>query len=443
MELGQDYTSILHQINTGEINSSDTISINLNNISDINQLGMVDSLEEISIQTVLDENRFTANSTGIFTFNSEAFLAINDNVAGYSANTDLVIKIEDIAGTILSVDPTSDMTSELDEANQEQENITIDVDRDFGGNLESAIAAANNGDTVQLSNTTYFTDGIFLDKDITIDGQESTVIDGGGTSESILSLNEGASGATIQDLRITNANNGINSNGAFNLTIQNLEVDNIGLNQTIRDGQNNTGIILNRADGLQLLNTYVHDIGRKGVGVNDTDGATISSLFLQNINLAAEHAQSFDAAGIKFYNTNDVLVRDFYLSNINGFNIWNDTTNTTTIEGNRIENLGDAFARPEFNPNVDIGGIYNEKSSNATIIGNSVSSIDNFVAFRATEFSTETMTLENNQFSSIELNTTDFWVNEEIEKLIATTEDPDAANFNLFADEFFAQANIG
>lgn len=85
----------------------------------------------------------------------------------------------------------------------------------------------------------------------------------------------------------------------------------------------------------------------------------------------------------------------------------NDTTNGTIIENNVIENVGD------------------------------------FLQFNATVFTTETLVLENNNFSSFELNTPYFWINEELEKLIATTENPDEANFSLIAEEFFAQANIG
>jgi hypothetical protein len=294
-----------------------------------------------------------------------------------------------------------------------------------------------------LSSKTYLTDGITVNKDITIDGQAGSIIDGGGASASIFNLTAEATGATIQDLRITNGNNGINSNGAFNLTIQNLELDQIGLGATIRDGQNNTGMILNRANGLQLSNTYIHDIGRKGVGINDTDGAVVSNLTVRNINLAAQHTQSFDAAGIKLYNTNDVTIRDNNLSSINAYNIWNDTTNGTIIENNVIENVGNVFLRPDFNQNVNIAGIYDEKSSNSIVRGNQVTTVGNFLGFNATAFTTESLVLENNGFSSFELNTPDFWINEELEKLIATTENPDEANFSLIADEFFAQANIG
>ncbi len=319
----------------------------------------------------------------------------------------------------------------------------IDVDSDFGGNLEKAIAAANDGDLVQLGGNTYYTKGITIDKDITIDGEEGTVIDGAGTSEAIFNLTPGASGATLQDLKITNGNNGIYGYNVSNLTLQNLAIEDIGINQTIRDGQNNTGIVLNRADGLQLLDSTIYNVGRKGVGINDTDGALVSGLTVQNVNLRAQHAQSFDAAGIKFFNTNDVILKDSYFSDLNTIYIWNDTTNSTTIEGNVVENVGEVFLKPDFNLNVDISGIYNEKSSNSIIRNNQGTSVDKFLALNATEFSTETMTLEGNDFSNIEINTQDYWVNESAEKLIATTEDPLEADFSLFADEYFAQANIG
>ena len=91
---------------------------------------------------------------------------------------------------------------------------------------------------------------------------------------------------------------------------------------------------------------------------------------------------------------------------------------------------------------MDISGIYNEKSSNSTVKYNYGSAIEEFSAFNATEFTTETMIMENNDFSSFELNTQDYWVNEAAEKLIATTEDPYAADFNLFSDEYYQQANI-
>jgi len=318
----------------------------------------------------------------------------------------------------------------------------INVDHEFGGNLDNAISAANTGDVILLSDNTYYTDGFTIDQNITIDGQQGSIINGNGTSEAIISLTTAASGTTIQDVEITNGNNGIYGYKVSNLTLQNLNINNIGIQETTREGQYNTGIVLNGADGLRLLDSNISNIGRKGAGINDTDSAFISGLSVQNVNLAAQHAQSFDAAGIKFFNTNDVLLQDSYFSDVNAFGIWNDTTSNTTIASNVVENAGEDFLKPDFNTNVDIAGIYNEKSYQSTVRDNQGTAVEGFSVFNATEFSTETMVFENNDFSSYQLNTEDYWVNEEAERLIAVTEDPEEADFSLFAEEYFAQADI-
>jgi hypothetical protein len=321
-------------------------------------------------------------------------------------------------------------------------NHTIDVDRDFGGDLASAIAAASSGDVVQLGNNRYYTSGITIDKNIILDGQENSVIDGGGTYNSIITLYSGASGATIQDIEITNGNNGILGHAATNLTLQNLEIHNIGKNGLIADS-NQTGIALDHADGLKLSNTSVYDVDRKGIGVGDTNGAQITNVNVQSVNLAAHHAQSHDTAGIKFFNTNNVTLKDSYFEKINAFHIWNDTTNKTTLDNNNVVNVGSDFLAPSFNTNVNIAGIYNEKSSNSVVRYNQGTAVGNFAAFNATEFSTQSMTFEdNNSFSKMEFGTQDYWVNQWAETTIATTENPDEANFSLFANEYYAQAVI-
>lgn len=157
----------------------------------------------------------------------------------------------------------------------------------------------------------------------------------------------------------------------------------------------------------------------------------------------AEHAQSFDAAGIKLFNTNDITISDNELSGINAFHIWNDITNGTLIEGNTVLGVGEDFIRPEFNQNVIVSGIYNEKSYESVVEGNKVTTLGDYVAFDATAFTTETMELGENDFANIELNTTDYWANKEAEITVAITEDPAEANFSLFEDDFFEGANIG
>jgi nitrous oxidase accessory protein NosD len=303
---------------------------------------------------------------------------------------------------------------------------TIDVDRDFGGDLATAIAYANAGDVVQLGGHSYYTSGITIDKDITLDGQEGTVINGNGTYNSIITITSGASGATVQDLEITNGNNGIYGHAASNLTLQNLVVHDIGKNELTANG-NQTAIGLDYATGLQLLNTTIYDVDRKGISVGDTNGALISNVNVSSVNLAAHHAQSHDAAGIKFYNTNNVVLKDSYFEKINA------------MENNTLSNVGSDFLAPSFNSNVEIAGIYNEKSSNSIVRHNQGTTVGEFTAFKSTEFSTQTLTLEDNNFSKIELGTTDYWVNQAAEIAIATTEDPAAADFSLVAQEYYAQ----
>ena len=321
----------------------------------------------------------------------------------------------------------------------------IDVERDFEGNLEDAIAAAEDGDVVSLGAKVYETQGVKIDKDITLDGVEGTVLNGGGTYSPIIDISEAGSGATISDMEITDANIGVQGLGASDLTLSNLEVHNIGNDEIVREGQNNVGISLTYADGFKVLDSQVYDISRKGVGINDTDGGIVSGLTVEDINLDAQHAQSFDAGGIKLFNTNDVTVSDNELSSVNAFHIWNDITNGTVIEDNTVTGVGEDFLAPEFNQNVTVSGIYNEKSVNSVVEGNTVDSVGRFIAFDATAFTTETMMLGENEFSSIELDTTDYWSNEQAERIVAITEDPAEANFNLFADDFFndTKTNIG
>lgn len=376
---------------------------------------------------------------------------ITDNEYSTSADS-LDTETSENADSLYSNTDSPDSDSVFNETTEGENNINskpnnggkiIDVDSDFNGNLENAIAQANDGDVVSLGSNTYYTDGIDLNKSITIDGQQGSVIDGGGTSESIIEVDSKASGATIQDVEITNGNNGIAGTGATNLTLENLDLNDLGLDKTIRDGQNNTAIALNSADGLKIINSEISNVGRKGIGIGGTDGAVIDGMTIQNINLDAQHAQSHDAGGIKLFNTNDVVVSNNQLSDINGHHIWNDTTNGTTIKGNVATGVGTDFLAPKFNDNVQMTGIYNEKSSNATVSGNKVDSTDEFLAFKATAFSTDTMSMENNDFSSFELNTTDYWVNKGAEVKIATTEDPSEADFSIMSDAYYAEANIG
>lgn len=334
------------------------------------------------------------------------------------------------------------------------DNRIINVDQDFNGDLDKAISAANDGDTVELGRKTYKTKGLELNKDITIDGiRGESIISGNNTSGSVITVHVDGSGSTIQDVEITNASSGINVLAASDVTMQNLEIHNIGIDKVNRDGQDNFGVNLNSADNFKILDSEIYDIGRKGIGATDTDGGLIEGVTLKDINIDAEHSQSFDAGGIKLFNTNDVTVRDNKMSKINAFNIWDDLTSNTVLDGNEITGAGDSFKAPDYNPNVTVAGIYVEKTYNTFADNNKITSVDDtrpdagiFLAFNATEFSSESLVLgENNDFSSQKLDTTDYWTpgSEKAEKRIATTEDPAAANFSLIAEEYFTGSSFG
>jgi hypothetical protein len=317
----------------------------------------------------------------------------------------------------------------------------INVDNEFGGDIKSAIAAAESGDVVELGNNTYSASNITIDKDITLTGQEGTVIDGGGSWDPIINITQDGDGATIQNLELTNANIGINSYGASNVTIQNLDINNIGLSQTNTDGQNNTGINLDTADGFQVLNTNISNVGRKGIGVGDTRGGTVSGVTVDGVNLAAQHPQNHDAAGVKFFNTTDVALKDSTFTNINAHHMWNDTTHGTTIENNTAQGVGSDYIGHGSGTSMGlpIYGIYNEKSEDSYISNNNITAMDGFTAFNSTEFSTQTQSLTTNEFSNQELGSTDYYVNESAEIAVATNEDPAGADYSLFAAEYESQ----
>ena len=386
------------------------------------------------------DNQKTSNLKTESLSATDSKVGLNEEVNSNSKSTTPFTIEENEGSTQASQSNPSNLAASTKTEDKTQ---VIHVIKDFAGDLEAAIAAANDGDIVKLGNKTYYTDGITIDKDITIDGHKKAVIDGDGTSGAIFHLVSDASGVIIRGVEITNANNGIFVEGASDITLRNLDINNIGITETMRDGANNTGIILDHAEEFRLLDSDISDIGRKAIGIIDTDGGLISNISVQDVNLEAEHAQSHDVAGVKFFNTNDITVRDSYFSDINGNYIWNDTANLTTIENNVLENVGEDFLAPAFNKYVDMSGISNEKSSNAVIRNNEATSVGDFLGLKATEFSTETMTLAGNDFDSFELGTTDYWVNEEAEKLVALTEDPDSANYSLFSSEYMAQANIG
>ena len=66
---------------------------------DVEQLGTVSALNEISLQQLLSET-FDANTAATFTLGTRTFLALNDNFDGFSADSDAVIEITGFSGNL-------------------------------------------------------------------------------------------------------------------------------------------------------------------------------------------------------------------------------------------------------------------------------------------------------------------------------------------------------
>lgn len=68
--------------------------------ADLQQLGAVASLSEADIQAVLTATDFVSTGAATFTKGRRTFLAINDDTAGFSADSDAIIEITGYAGNL-------------------------------------------------------------------------------------------------------------------------------------------------------------------------------------------------------------------------------------------------------------------------------------------------------------------------------------------------------
>ena len=79
----------------------------------INQLGMVNRLNQFSLQMLLTTEKFKSDTAATFTFGARTFVAINDGTAGFSASSDAVIEITGYSGSLsnLSISDSSALSS--------------------------------------------------------------------------------------------------------------------------------------------------------------------------------------------------------------------------------------------------------------------------------------------------------------------------------------------
>ena len=70
------------------------------NTSQVAQLAAVETLDEAGIQAVLTEGNFVSKGGATFAYGAQTFLALNDQVAGYSAADDALIEITGFEGSL-------------------------------------------------------------------------------------------------------------------------------------------------------------------------------------------------------------------------------------------------------------------------------------------------------------------------------------------------------
>ncbi len=71
--------------------------------ANIAKLGAVASLDAAAIATVLSTTNFIANRAATFSFGTRTFLALNNNIAGFSATTDAIVEITGFSGNLASL----------------------------------------------------------------------------------------------------------------------------------------------------------------------------------------------------------------------------------------------------------------------------------------------------------------------------------------------------
>jgi autotransporter passenger strand-loop-strand repeat protein len=151
-------------------------------------------------------------------------------------------------------------------------------------------------------------------------------------------------GHTVEAGKLTDAFHG----DGTNVTVQNLVIEkydpeiqdgavSAGQNWTIRDNEVrlNYAVGITAEDGSQIIGNYVHDNGQMGVG---GDG---NNILVQGNELASNGFWSgidplWEAGGLKFTNTDNLIVRGNYSHDNNGSGLWGDIDNINALYENNV-----------------------------------------------------------------------------------------------------------
>ena len=182
-----------------------------------------------------------------------------------------------------------------------------------GQSLARALEHARPGDTFLLSGTCQERVTIAIDW-ITLDGEGSAVIDGGGgpAEFSAVVTIRSASGVTIKGLTVRNGpGEGIRTQGGASFTLQAAEVDHNGF----------TGVLVDANSTAEVIDTNIHHNGSQGVSVRDNSTAKVIDTHIHDNRFAGvlvadnSRAEVIDtnihhnSVGVDVFNISSVVVR--------------------------------------------------------------------------------------------------------------------------------------
>ena len=278
-----------------------------------------------------------------------------------------------------------------------------------GGDLQAAIDSAKNGDVIKLEAGTYDISDLTINKQITIDGTDGTVLDGGG-SETGINILSGGSGSVIQDVEMMNfQDRAISGTGAKNLLLQNLDIHHVGIGSPLQGDNRNTAIHLDGADGFQILNSNITDVDRKGIGIGVTNGGVISGVSIAGINEGNNHDRTWDVGAIKSFQASNIDVIGNAADAINGNALWFDHSDGVYAQDNIITNVGLGDIGLNGAQIDNTRGLYFETSTNSGASNNTITGENGFEMITVTNQSAGSFSLGDNFAESINLTGTD-WV---------------------------------
>jgi Ca2+-binding RTX toxin-like protein len=143
--------------------------------TDVAELGAVTTLDEAGISGILTNTAFVGDKAATFSFGTRTFLAINDNVAGFSGSNDGLIEITGFTGNLTNLAiadnvklPTEFVpvpASSIPLAEVPWQNAQLAPKKTLitdASQIQNAIASANPGDTLVLKDGTYSDLQVFI-----------------------------------------------------------------------------------------------------------------------------------------------------------------------------------------------------------------------------------------------------------------------------------------